>query len=109
LLLFREAVCRLYYALGKQEERMPELPFFDTIAANVLTTSGIVISPGPNGTGSNTGIVHSAADQDWFRISLRAGELYQFQANSTSTVDPTLRCAMPPASSLPSMTTAGRG
>jgi hypothetical protein len=89
-LLFRDAVRRLYCLLGKQEERMPELPFFDSIAASVLTTSGIVISPGPNGTGSNTGIIHSAADQDWFRISLRAGELYQFQMNSTSAVDPTL-------------------
>src|SRR5690242_10696548 len=69
---------------------MPELPFFDTIAGSTLTTSGVVISPGPNGTGSNTGIVHSATDQDWFRISLRAGELYQFQLNSTSGVDPTL-------------------
>jgi hypothetical protein len=76
--------------LNKQEEQMPELPFFDTIPANVLTTSSVTVSAGPNGIGSNTGIIHSAADQDWFRISLRAGELYQFQLNSTSGVDPTL-------------------
>ena len=69
---------------------MPELPFFDTIPANVLTTSSVTVSAGPNGIGSNTGIIHSAGDQDWFRISLRAGELYQFQLNSTSGVDPTL-------------------
>ena len=69
---------------------MPELPFFDTIPASVLTTSSVSVSAGPNGIGSNTGIIHSAADQDWFRISLRAGELYQFQLNSTSGVDPTL-------------------
>ena len=54
------------------------------------TTSSVSVSAGPNGIGSNTGIVHSAGDQDWFRISLRAGELYQFQLNSTSGVDPTL-------------------
>ena len=69
---------------------MPELPFFDTIPASVLTTSSVTVSAGPNGIGSNTGIIHSAGDQDWFRISLRAGELYQFQLNSTSGVDPTL-------------------
>jgi hypothetical protein len=76
--------------LNQQEEQMPELPLFDTIPANVLTTSSVTVSAGPNGIGSNTGIIHSAGDQDWFRISLRAGELYQFQLNSTSGVDPTL-------------------
>ena len=69
---------------------MSELPGIDSIPASVLTTAAVTVSAGPNGIGSNTGIVHSAADQDWFRISLRAGELYQFQLNSTSTLDPTL-------------------
>jgi hypothetical protein len=69
---------------------MAEFPWFDTIPGNTSTTYTVPISAGPNGTGSNTGIVHSAADQDWFRVSLRAGELYQFQLNSTSGLDPTL-------------------
>jgi hypothetical protein len=69
---------------------MAEFPWFDSIPGNTTTTYTVPISAGPNGTGSNTGIVHSAADQDWFRVTLRAGELYQFQANSTSGLDPTL-------------------
>src|SRR5215212_1150379 len=70
--------------------KMPELPGIDSIAGSTATTASVLISTGPSGIGSNTGIVHSTSDQDWFRISLRAGELYQFQLNSTSTVDPTL-------------------
>jgi hypothetical protein len=69
---------------------MPELLGTDSIAGSTSTTATVSISAGPNGIGSNTGIIHSESDQDWFRIPLRAGELYQFQLNSTSTVDPTL-------------------
>jgi hypothetical protein len=69
---------------------MAELPWFDSIPGNTSTTYTVPISAGPNGTGSNTGIVHSTSDQDWFRVTLRAGELYQFQLNSTSGLDPTL-------------------
>ena len=42
------------------------------------------------GSGSNNGFINSGRDQDWFRISLRAGEQYQFQALGSSLDDPTL-------------------
>lgn len=50
----------------------------DTIANNVSTTSTIAISGKPSGRGRENGFVNSESDQDWFRITLDAGELYEF-------------------------------
>jgi hypothetical protein len=72
---------------------MAEPFFFDTIPANVFTWAGVTIGGGPNGFGSNNGdFIHSAADQDFFRVFLRADELYQFQVNTpNSNLDPTIQ------------------
>ena len=69
---------------------MSESSLFDQIPANISTSQSVVVGPGPSGIGSNTGFVNFGFDHDWFRVNLRPGELYQFQLNSTSTLDPTL-------------------
>jgi Bacterial pre-peptidase C-terminal domain len=74
------------YTLGMSE--------VDDIADGVSTARRVSVSGVPNGSGSGRGRINSAADQDWFRISLRAGELYEFRANdaggTTGIGDPTL-------------------
>ena len=40
--------------------------------------------------GSRTGVVNSAADQDWFGINLVAGQSYIFDATGSTLSDPTL-------------------
>src|SRR5689334_15101454 len=69
---------------------MPVEPFFDFIPGNTFTPFAVPIGAGPNGSGTSTGSINFSGDHDWFRVSLRAGELYQFQNNRTSGVDPTL-------------------
>jgi hypothetical protein len=69
---------------------MTESSLIDQIPASTGTTQSVVVGPGPSGIGANTGFVNFSSDHDWFRIALRPGELYQFQLNSTSTLDPTL-------------------
>jgi hypothetical protein len=57
-----------------------EGPFFDTISGSIFTTQPIsqdTFLPVGQGSGFNNGYVNSALDQDWFRISLRAGETSQ--------------------------------
>jgi len=74
------------YTLGMTE--------VDDIAGNTGTTRNVTISGVPNGSGTGRGRINSAADQDFHRVFLRAGELYQFQANNaggaTGLSDPTL-------------------
>jgi hypothetical protein len=48
----------------------------------------IAIGGAPNGTGSATGAINFADEVDRYSIVLRGGELYEFQANSTSSRDP---------------------
>ncbi|EWY38209.1 hypothetical protein N825_14350 [Skermanella stibiiresistens SB22] len=74
------------YALGMTE--------VDDIFGTTGTNRNISISGVPNGAGFGSGRINSAADQDFHRVFLRAGELYQFQANNaggaTGLNDPTL-------------------
>jgi hypothetical protein len=74
------------YTLGMTE--------VDDIAGSIGTNRSVTISGVPNGSGSGNGRINSAADQDFHRVFLRAGELYQFQANNagggTGLNDPTL-------------------
>ncbi len=51
----------------------------DTIKGSISTTEKIRQGLG---SGSNNGFINSGRDQDWFRITLRAGEQYQFQATA---------------------------
>jgi hypothetical protein len=44
----------------------------------------------PNGTGSANGFITFAGKVDRYGMPLRGGELYEFRANSTSSLDPTL-------------------
>jgi hypothetical protein len=67
----------------------------DDAPAVTCTTVGISIADVPNGAGSTAGLIGGGADQDSLRITLRAGELYQFQVDSASeatggVLDPTL-------------------
>jgi hypothetical protein len=67
----------------------------DDATATAATTGRIGIAGVPNGAGSTAGLINSDTDQDWQRITLRAGELYQFRADSASDatsgiLDPTL-------------------
>jgi hypothetical protein len=55
----------------------------------------IAIGGAPNGTGSATGAINFADEVDRYNIVLRGGELYEFQANSTSSLDPTLTLNQP--------------
>jgi hypothetical protein len=50
----------------------------------------IAIGGALNGTGSATGAINFADEVDRYNIVLRGGELYEFQANSTNSRDPTL-------------------
>jgi Bacterial pre-peptidase C-terminal domain len=74
------------YTLGMSE--------VDDIAGDTSTARRLSVSGVPNGRGTGSGRINSGADQDWFRISLRARELYEFQANNaggaTGLADPTL-------------------
>jgi hypothetical protein len=70
-----------------------EGPFFDTIASSIFTTEPISqnsVFPVGQGSGFNNGYVNFSGDHDWFRISLRAGETYQFRALGPTLNDPTL-------------------
>jgi hypothetical protein len=49
----------------------------------------------PNGTGTGVGSIDPLGDVDSFNIVLRGGELYNFQANSTGSLDPTLTLNRP--------------
>ena len=49
----------------------------------------------PNGTGSGNGSISYSGAMESFHIILRGGELYEFQANSTSSLDPTLTLNQP--------------
>lgn len=60
--------------------------FFDTISGNTSTTASVI---GGIGQG-NTGSINFAGDSDWYRMTLRAGQAYRFEARRVSGVDPTL-------------------
>ena len=65
---------------------MPELPAGpDDYAASTATTGVVVIN------GSATGNVETSNDQDWFAVTLTAGETYQFKAEGASTGQGTLQ------------------
>jgi serralysin len=48
-------------------------PSVDTVAGSTATTAGIGVG------GSVSGYVNTAGDQDWYRITLTAGESYRFR------------------------------
>jgi hypothetical protein len=54
-----------------------------------------IIIGGINGTGSQTGTVEIPGNVDRFNITLRGGEQYEFLANATSSLDPTLTLNRP--------------
>jgi len=68
----------------------------DEVSASTFTAGSLSISGVPSGVGSRAGIINSAADQDWYRITLRAGEQYEFLAQAPNrggagtVLDPTL-------------------
>jgi hypothetical protein len=49
----------------------------------------------PNGTDSGYGSINYPGAMESYHIFLRGGELYEFQANSTSSLDPTLTLNQP--------------
>jgi hypothetical protein len=55
----------------------------------------IIIGGIPNGTGSQTGAIDSVSLVDRYNITLRGGEQYEFLANSTSSLNPTLTLNRP--------------
>jgi hypothetical protein len=55
----------------------------------------VSITGTPNGTGSQAGVIDFAGDTDSFNIFLRGGELYEFRANATGSLDPTLTVHRP--------------
>ena len=56
----------------------------DDYAAGTNTTGSVAVG------GSVTGVVETAGDRDWFRISLSAGQTYRFNLNGNTLSDPTL-------------------
>ncbi len=50
----------------------------DDYAASSSTTGSVSIG------GSATGTIETSGDNDWFRVSLSAGQVYEFQLNATS-------------------------
>jgi hypothetical protein len=66
----------------------------DDTAASTATHRNLSIAGVPNGTASAAGRINHSGDRDWFRITLRAGELYQLEANTgagtTGVGDPAL-------------------
>jgi hypothetical protein len=57
--------------------------------------ANIIIGGIPNGTGSQTGAIDSVSLVDRYNITLRGGEQYEFLANSTSSLNPTLTLNRP--------------
>ncbi len=51
----------------------------DTVAGNVSTTASLAVG------GSVGGVVDTNGDHDWYRVSLVAGQIYQFRTNPTGT------------------------
>jgi hypothetical protein len=68
----------------------------DEVSASIFTSGSLSISGVPSGVGSRAGIINSAADQDWYRVTLRAGEQYELLAQAPNrggagtVLDPTL-------------------
>lgn len=62
----------------------------DTIPADPTTTEILTFTGVPSGLATDTGYVNSDVDQDWYAITLRAGEVYQFRAIASNVLDPTL-------------------
>ena len=56
----------------------------DDFAANTSTTGSIAVGS------SRTGIVNSESDRDWLRVSLQAGQTYQFNLDGNALEDSTL-------------------
>ncbi|HEY0846260.1 MAG TPA: PPC domain-containing protein [Noviherbaspirillum sp.] len=57
----------------------------DTIAASAATASTVAIG------GSGSSAIDTAADQDWWGVTLTAGTTYRFQLNGGTLTDPNLR------------------
>ncbi|CAH2602832.1 conserved protein of unknown function [Rhodovastum atsumiense] len=67
-------------------------PFLrDRIPGDTSTNASISVTGTPSASGSTSSRINYSGDHDWFRVELRPGELYQFEANTpNSFLDPTL-------------------